>query len=71
MWCSPPEKGGCISEMRLTLSGGQVGSKATQSLSSTGQRTENVTKGLWVDIKTRKDHSSVTVTDKKDSAWGN
>ena len=55
----------------LTLAGCQVPTKATLSLpSSTGQGRENKTKGLWVEIRTRRDHSPITVTGKTDSTWG-
>jgi len=52
----------------LTLAGGRVPTKAALSLSSSaGQRKENRTKGLWVERRTGKAHSPITVTGKTDS----
>jgi len=41
------------------------------SPSSAGQGRENMTKGLWVEIRTGRDHSPITVTGKTGSPWGN
>lgn len=51
------------------LAGQQVPTEATPSLISTGQGRENITKGLWVDIRARGDHSPVTVKGKTYSVW--
>lgn len=40
-------------------------------LSSAGHQRKRRTKGLWVGIRTSRDHSPVTVLGKMDSAWGN
>jgi len=56
----------------LTPAGGQVPTKATPSLpSSAAQRRENIMKGSWVEIRTGRDHSRITVTGKANSTWGN
>ena len=56
----------------LTLAGCQVPTKAALSLhSSAGQGRENITKGSWVEIRTGRDHSLITVMGKTDSTWGN
>jgi len=48
-----------------------VPTKAALSLSSSsGQERENITKGSWVKIRTGRDHSPITVTNKTDSTWG-
>ena len=55
----------------LTLTGCQVPTKATLSLpSSAGQGRENITKGSWVEIRTGRDHSPITVTGRTDLTWG-
>jgi len=56
---------------RLTLARCQVPTKATLSFPSAGQGRANVTKGSWVEIRTGRDHSPVTVTDKPDLTQGN
>jgi len=38
---------------------------------SAGQGSKNMMKGSYVEIKTGRDHSPVTIMDKNDSAWGN
>lgn len=38
---------------------------------SAAQGRENITKDLWAEIGTGKDHSDVTVTGKTDLIWGN
>ena len=51
----------------LTLARHQVPPKASPSSpSSAGQGRENLTKGLWVEIRTGRDHSTVTITGKTD-----
>lgn len=56
----------------LTLAGCQVLTKAALLCpSSAGQERENITKGSWVEVRTGKGHSSITVIDKTDLAWGN
>jgi len=40
------------------------------SPSSTGQGRGNMMKGLRVEIRTGRDHSPVTATDKTDKTWG-
>jgi len=40
------------------------------SPSSTGQGRGNMVKGSRVEIRTGRDHSPITVTDKTDSTWG-
>lgn len=37
--------------------------------SSAGQGRGRIKKGLWVGIRTERDHTPVTVTGKTDSAW--
>ena len=52
----------------LTLAGHQMPTKATLPVSSSaGQRRENRIKGLWIEIRTRRGHSPITVTGKTDS----
>jgi len=36
-----------------------------------GQGREHIIKGSWVEIRTGRDHSPITITDKTDSTWGN
>jgi len=56
----------------LTLAGYQVLIKATLSLpSSVRHGRKYMTKGLWVEIKTGRDHSPSTFTGKTVSTWGN
>ena len=40
------------------------------SLSSPGQGRGNMMKGLWIEIRTGRDHSPITVTEKTDWTWG-
>ena len=55
----------------LTLAGCQVHTKATLSLpASAEQGRENIMKGLWVKIRTGRDHLPITIMGKTDSAWG-
>ena len=55
----------------LTLAGCQVPTNAALSLSSSaGQGGENIMKGSWVEIRTGRDHSAITITGKTDSTWG-
>ena len=55
----------------LTLAGHQVPTKAALSLtSSAGQGRENITKGSWVEIRTGRDPSPITITGKTDLTWG-
>ena len=55
----------------LTLAGHEVPTKAALSLSSsTGQGTENITKGSWVKIRTGRSLSNYhTITGKTDLTW--
>ena len=56
----------------LTLAGCQVPIKLLyHSPSSAGQREKNMTKSSWVKIRTRRDHSPITITGKTDLIWGN
>jgi len=49
----------------------QVPTKAALSLHfSAGQGRKNMTKGLWVEIRTGRDHSPITITGKTDLTWG-
>lgn len=49
-----------------------VPTKVALSLpSSFGHQIENVMKGSWIEIRTCRDHSPVTVTGKTDFIWGN
>jgi len=55
----------------LTLSGCQVPTKATLSLPSlAGKGRDNITTGLWVEIRTGRDQSPITSMGKIDSTWG-
>jgi len=55
----------------LTLAGLQVPTKAVLSPhSSTGQRRENIMKGLWVEIRTGRDRSPITAMGKTDLTCG-
>jgi len=56
----------------FSLAGCQVPTKATpHSLSSTGQGRENMMKGSWVEIRTGRDLSPVSIMGEKHSTWGN
>jgi len=51
----------------LILPGCQVPTKAALSLPLLRQGRENITKDSWVEIRTGRDHSAITVTGKTDS----
>lgn len=56
----------------LALTEHQTSTKPVLLLpSSAGQGRNIITKNLWAKVKTWKDHSSVTITDKTDSGQGN
>jgi len=56
----------------LTLAGLQVPTKVVLLFpSSAGQGRENTTKGSQIEIRTGRDHSSITVMSKTDSTQGN
>lgn len=47
----------------LTLAEGQVPTKAALLiLSSAGQERENITKNSWIEIRTGRNHSTITIT---------
>jgi len=55
----------------LALAGCQVANKAALLLPpSAGQWRANIMKASWVEIRTGRDHSPVTIMGKTDSAWG-
>lgn len=62
----------CLTEcVGLTLAGSQVPTKAALSIPSSAEQVrETRTKGLWVGIRTGRDHSLVIVVGKTDSTGG-
>lgn len=55
----------------LTLTEHQMPTKVALSLpSSVGQGRQNIMKDLWIEIRTGRDRSPVTVSSKTGSTWG-
>lgn len=56
----------------LPLAGWQIAAKAALSFpSSAGHMTENIMKGLWIEISMGRDQSPVAVMGRADLTWGN
>jgi len=56
------------------MAGCQVPTKAALSLpllSWTGEKKKNASKGLWVNLRTRRDYPPATAMGKIDLTWGN